>query len=223
MIYCNCSVLSVVFGTFLLCLVRLLTYCNIIGTFCFFLVNYCNVSGCFRNIFFDDLLYFFQYFLLFSALFCCVWYVYWLTVILSVATFCCFLVNYCNVSGCFRYIFFWWFTVIFSVLSVVFGTFLLCLVHLLTYCNVFGTFCCFLVNYCNVFGSFRHFIFFGWFTVIFSVLSVVFGTFLLYLVLFCCIWYIYWLTAMFSVHFCCFWHSYCNVFSSFLLFSVQLL
>ena len=114
MIYCNCSVLSVVFGTFLLCLVRLLTYCNIIDTFGFFLVNYCNVSGCFRYIFLDDLLYFFQYFQLFSVLFCCVWYIYWLTVILSVyfAAFWLITVMFPVVFGTF--FFFWWFTVIFQ-------------------------------------------------------------------------------------------------------------
>ena len=66
-----------------------------------------------------------------------------------------FLVLFC----CFRYF------------SVVFGTLLLCLVHLLTYCIVFGTFFSVLwsiaVMFSVVFGSFRLF-------------SVVFGSFRLF-------------------------------------------
>ena len=58
-------------------------------------------------------------------------------------------------------------------------TFLLCLVHLLTYCNVFGTFCCFLVNYFNVFGYFR----------LFSVLNFFWMIYCNFFSTFCCIRY----------------------------------
>ena len=57
----------------------------------------------------------------------------------------------------------------------------------------------------------------------FSILSAVFGIFLLFSVLLCCFLYCYWLTVMFLVLLCCCRYCYYDVFGAFLLCSVQLL